>query len=90
MKNQGQCGSCWAFSMTDALKGVLAVGNGWTQTMFEQQIFDCNTWCSACPGGTQRQLILQCSGDMTSVKDGELSYHERADGWTCHLVIARH
>ena len=46
VKNQGQCGSCWAFSMTDALEGVLAVGLGWTQTMFEQQIFDCYTWCS--------------------------------------------
>ena len=43
VKNQGQCGSCWAFSMTDALEGVFAVGNGWTQTMFEQQILDCNT-----------------------------------------------
>ena len=42
-KNQGQCGSCWAFSMTDALEGVLAVGNGLTHTMFEQQILDCNT-----------------------------------------------
>ena len=41
--NQGQCGSCWAFSMTDALEGVPAVGNGWTQTMSEQQIIDCNT-----------------------------------------------
>ena len=69
-KNQGQCGSCWAFSMTDALEGVLAVGNGWTQTIFEQQILDCNTWGSGCQGESQRQLILQCSGDMTSVKDG--------------------
>ena len=70
VKNQGQCGSCWALSMTDALEGVLAVGNGWTQTMFEQQILDCNTWGSGCQGGTQRQLSLQCSSDMTSVKDG--------------------
>ena len=29
--------------MTDALEGVLVVGNGWTQTMSEQQIIDCNT-----------------------------------------------
>ena len=69
-KNQGQCGSCWDFSMIDALERVFAVGNGWTQTMSEQQILDCYTWGSGCQGGTQRQLCLQCSCDMTSVKDG--------------------
>ena len=90
MKNQGQCGSCWAFKMTDALEGVLAVGDGWTQTMSEQQILDCSTWCSGCQGRSQRQLSLQCRSDMTSVKDGGASCHEGADGWTCHLVIARH
>ena len=68
--NQGQFGSCWAFSTTDALEGVLVVGNGWTQTMSEQQILDCNTWSSVCQGGTQRQLSLQCSCEITSVKDG--------------------
>ena len=70
VKNQGQCGSCWAFSVADALEGVLAVGNGWTQTMSEQQILDCNTWSSGCQCGSQRQLSLQCSCDMTSVKVG--------------------
>ena len=43
LKNQGQCGSCWAFSMTGTLERVLAVGNGWIQTMSEQQILDCYT-----------------------------------------------
>ena len=43
VKNQGQCGSYWAFSMTDALEGVLALGNGWIQTMSKQQILDRNT-----------------------------------------------
>ena len=70
VKNQGQCDSCWAFSMTDALEGVLAVGDGWTQTMFEQQILDCNKWGSGCQGGSQRQLSLQCRSVITSVKDG--------------------
>ena len=56
--------------MTDALEGVLAVGNGRTQTMSEQQILECNTWGSGCQGGSQSQLSLQCSGDMTSLKEG--------------------
>ena len=72
VKIQGQCGSCWAFSMIDALEGVLVVGNGWTQTISEQQILDGNTWSSGCQGGTQRQLSLQCSCDMNSVKDGAI------------------
>ena len=70
VKNHGQCGSCWAFNMTGALEGVLAVGNGWTQTMSEQQILDCNTWSLECQGGLQRQLSLQCRSDVTSVKEG--------------------
>ena len=63
VKNQDQCDPCWAFTMTDALEG-------WTQTMSEQEILDCNTWGSGCQGGTQRQLSFHCSCDMTSVKDG--------------------
>ena len=59
-------GPNWAFSMTDALEGILAVCNGWTQTMFEQQILDCNASVSGCQGGTQRQLSLQCSWSRRS------------------------
>ena len=70
VKNQGKSGSCGVFSTTDALEGVFAVGNGWTQTKSEQQILDCNTCGSGCQGGSQRHLSLQCSCDMTSVKDG--------------------
>ena len=78
VKNQGQFGSCYAFSMTDALEGVLVVGNEWTQTMSEEQFLDCNTWSSGCQGGTQRQLSLQCSCDMTSVEDGEAMLSRRS------------
>ena len=78
MTNQRQRGSCWAFSMTDALEGLLAVGDGWTQTMSEQQILDCNTWCSGCQGGSQSQLSLQCSSDMTSLKEGAAMLSRRS------------
>ena len=61
VKNQGQCDSCWAFSMTDSLEGDLAVGNGWTQTMSEQEILDCITWGSGCIAET----VQLCSAVAT-------------------------
>ena len=70
----GRCHSCWAFSMTDALEGVLAVDNGWTQTMFEQQILDCNTWSSGCQGGTQRQIILLAVQLRHDLREGWRGY----------------
>ena len=65
-KNQGQCGSCWAISMTDALEGVLVVGNGWTQTMSEQQILHCDTWSSGCQTWNEEtaQLAVQLRHDF--------------------------
>ena len=36
---------------TGALEGAFAVGNGWTQTMSEQQLIDCDTMRSGCDGG---------------------------------------
>lgn len=57
VKDQGQCGSCWTFSTTGALEGALAVGNGWTQTMSEQQILDCDTTGSGCDGGWPKQAL---------------------------------
>ena len=50
VKNQGQRDSCWAFSVTGTLESVFAVGNGWTQTMFEQEILESNTWGSGRQG----------------------------------------
>uniref|UniRef100_A0A7S1ATH4 Uncharacterized protein n=1 Tax=Noctiluca scintillans TaxID=2966 RepID=A0A7S1ATH4_NOCSC len=57
VKNQGSCGSCWTFSTTGALEGALAVGNGWTQTMSEQQVLDCDTSGSGCQGGLPKQAL---------------------------------
>ena len=53
------------------------MGNGWTQTMSEQQILDCNTRGSGWKGGSQSQLSLQCSSDMTSVKEGGAMLSQR-------------
>ena len=53
VKNQGQCGSCWAFASTGALEGAHFVASGQLETFSEQQLVDCTTNLGnyGCQGG---------------------------------------
>ena len=54
IKNQGQCGSCWAFSATAAFESRYALNNGKqsVDTYFsEQELVDCDPQSSGCNGG---------------------------------------
>jgi len=43
IKDQGQCGSCWAFSTVAFLESQNLIAGGASQTYSEQQLVDCDT-----------------------------------------------
>ena len=57
VKQQGQCGSCWAFASTVATEGALFVGSGKLVPLSEQQITSCDfnngDGNAGCNGGIQ-------------------------------------
>ena len=51
VKDQGSCGSCWAFSTVANLEGLYYATKGVMKTFSEQMLVDCDTSDSGCNGG---------------------------------------
>jgi len=49
--NQGQCGSCWAFSCTEEIESMWCLAGNTLTQLSMQQVVSCDTTCDGCNGG---------------------------------------
>jgi len=84
VKNQGSCGSCWAFSTSGALESQDAIKTGTIKLVAEQQLVDCAKGPfknQGCRGGLPSQAFqyVMWAGGI----QGSASYPYTARDGTC-------
>lgn len=82
VKNQAQCGSCWAFSTIGALEGAWAIATGKLISLSEQQLVDCSRSYgnNGCSGGLMDNAFKY---EVTVAVCTEASYNYTAQNGVC-------
>jgi cathepsin F len=79
VKDQGSCGSCWAFSTVGNLEGLHAIKTGQMVQYSEQQLVDCDKVDEGCNGGLMENAFnyLKEAGGIELGTD--YPYHARGE-----------
>jgi cathepsin L len=63
VKDQGQCGSCWAFSSVSVVESAYCLKHGSLTTLSEQELVSCDYQDDGCDGGLQSTGIGYIQGN---------------------------
>ena len=59
-KNQGSCGSCWAFSSTNSIESLMRINNFTTERLSEQELVDFSYSNNGCNGELMHLTFDYC------------------------------
>jgi len=83
VKNQGQCGSCWAFSTTEGIESATFMATGKLPNLSTQQIISCDKQDDGCNGGdpaTALAYVEKAGGLDTSADYPDKSHNSGSTG----------
>lgn len=86
VKNQGQCGSCWAFSTVGNLEGLHAIRDKVFQQFSEKQLVDCDKVDQGCNGGLMGNAYNYIKNAGGLVGEDDYPYQPRKD--VCKVNIS--